>query len=176
MKPVLVTAIGLMACLAGAQPANDNFASANVLTGNSGTVSDNNTNATLEACETNQLTTPLLPGVPIPITNSVWYVWTAPATGTLFLNTYGSATNNAYFLSVWTSTNSAPTMCDGSLKTAATDIDSQSDTNSVFFSQVIVPVVAGSNYYFSVASYVDGTPGENVGLYTLNWNLYPTGQ
>ena len=168
LKPAIVAALALTACAAGAQPANDYFTNAFALSGNSGTTSGNNTNATLEACEPNAINTPLYPSD--PQTNSVWYKWTAPLSGTVELDTEGSPIEAV--LSVWTSTNtnSVPTMCDGSLVNIAADDDSQGA-----YSQVSFSVVAGTTYYISVASYDDGTPGDNVGPYELNWNgNFPT--
>src|SRR5258708_4749313 len=70
LKPALILAFGLAAFVAGAQPANDNFANAIVISGLAGSTNGDNTLATLEApCETNQVvcddTTPQF------VTNSV---------------------------------------------------------------------------------------------------------
>lgn len=62
-------------------PANDDFASAFVLAGESGTIDGTNEGATAE------------PGEPVdggPRTASVWYSWTAPASGIVTFDTQGS--------------------------------------------------------------------------------------
>src|SRR5207244_8792632 len=63
-------------------PANDNFANASVLSGVSGSVSADTSGATREA------------GEPTVVGNagghSVWYGWTAPASGSVSVDTRGS--------------------------------------------------------------------------------------
>src|ERR1019366_2566373 len=89
LKLALVLALGLLAGLAGAQPANDNFASASLLSVYAGTTNGNNISATLESpCETNQVNCDD-DGLQT-VSNSVWYAWTAPATGPAEFNTIGS--------------------------------------------------------------------------------------
>jgi len=169
LKPALVLALGLAAGLAGAQPANDNFASAFVIRGISGSTNGDNALATLEPCETNAVSTSLFPGD--YITNSVWFAWTAPGTGFLQLDTDGSAFETV--LAVWTT---ASGLCDSSLTNLISDDDGQGT-----FSQVDFPVAAGKTYYISVNSWDDGSaPFDNAGAYVLNWNAtiptIPTGQ
>lgn len=67
---------------AWAQPANDNFADAEVLTGPSGTVTGSNVDATGEVDE------PAHGGVEAGA--SIWYEWTAPADGLFSVHTIGS--------------------------------------------------------------------------------------
>ena len=62
-------------------PANDNFANAQVITGPAGNVSGNNLGATTEPGEP-----PTIAGAPAGA--SVWYSWTAPATGPVTFNTF----------------------------------------------------------------------------------------
>jgi hypothetical protein len=75
-------------------PPNDNFASATVVSGGAWTVTGNNRDATAEA------------GEPFPFVQdssplaSVWWKWTAPATGKFRLSTSGSSFNN--ILSIYT--------------------------------------------------------------------------
>jgi uncharacterized delta-60 repeat protein len=64
-------------------PANDNFSGAESITGTSGSVNGNNTNATAEAGE------PAHAG--ITATRSVWYRWTAPDNGLYSFTTSGSS-------------------------------------------------------------------------------------
>ena len=174
LKPVLAVALGFAASAAIAQPANDNFANAFILTGNFGITNGNNTNATLQACETNALNVDNV-GVE-NVTNSVWFAWTAPTNGSLELdndNTNLSVPNNDYVLAVWTDTSGTPTLCDGTITNILADDDSQSDTNLNLYSKVLIPVVAGTTYYIEMATWDDGTPGDNVGAYELNWNFVP---
>ena len=73
--PIRAVALALLACSAsvfGQAPANDGFASAQVLAGASASATGNNTNATLEGGEVN-------PGSDGGA--SVWFAWTAPASG-----------------------------------------------------------------------------------------------
>src|SRR5579862_3511853 len=77
----LSLALGAPALLAQAPP-NDNFASATVIVGPSGTINGSNIGATLEGGE------PSITGNPGG--KSIWYVWTAPADMTVTFNTFGS--------------------------------------------------------------------------------------
>src|SRR3954470_16514985 len=60
-----------------APPANDAFASAQVIAGASGTVTGTRAEATAEPGEP----------TPMPQSHSIWYAWTAPAYGTLTFDT-----------------------------------------------------------------------------------------
>lgn len=64
-----------------AAPANDAFASAEVIAGPSGTVTGTRDGATVEPGEP----------APMPQYHSVWYAWTAPSYGTLSFDTAGTA-------------------------------------------------------------------------------------
>jgi uncharacterized repeat protein (TIGR03803 family) len=76
-------------------PANDNFANATPITGASGSTNGNNSGATLE------------PGEPVHADvsggRSVWFRWTAPATGNFSFNTVGSLVDT--LLAVYTGGN-----------------------------------------------------------------------
>ena len=81
--------VGLMSmmALAGAnalaQPTNDNFATPiSLSSATSGSISGDNTGATLEPNEPSH--------AGIPVTNSVWYSWTAPQSGDVEMDTIGS--------------------------------------------------------------------------------------
>src|SRR5690242_8586379 len=91
--------IGFAATTAWAQPANDNFASAEVIAGNFGTVTNDNTGATAELGEPNHAGLP--PGL------SVWYAWTAPQEGPVQFDTYGSDVLVDTVLGVYTGSNVA---------------------------------------------------------------------
>jgi uncharacterized delta-60 repeat protein/uncharacterized repeat protein (TIGR01451 family) len=79
-----LAALALLAARqAQAQPTNDNFANALVLTGSWGGDTNDNSGATAE------------PGEPshagFPATSSIWYKWTAPYNGEVTIDTMGSA-------------------------------------------------------------------------------------
>ena len=142
-------------------PPNDFFANATVLTGLVGTTNGNNALATLEGCETNAVNADNAPND--LITNSVWFAWTAPASGTLEVDTAGSTFET--ILSVWTT----PTgLCDSNLVNVISD-DSFSSLDG-FTAQVNFPVLAGTTYYISVNSSVGLNPVNGEGNYVLNWN------
>ena len=167
--PVLAVALGLAACAATAQPANDNFANATLLAGTTGTTNGDNTLATLEACEPITLNTDDY-GVET-VTNSVWFAWTATANGTLELDTDNSNPNLDIMVGVWTDTSATPSMCDGTLTNLIADDENFTDGLGNLYSGVTIPVVAGTTYYFEVCSFDDGSsPNDNAGAYVLNWN------
>ncbi|HWQ92496.1 MAG TPA: Calx-beta domain-containing protein, partial [Clostridia bacterium] len=89
-KVKLATGLCLAACygLAVAQPANDNFSSAEALdvTLLHGSVTADTTQATIEAGEPNH--------AGLIVTNTVWYTWVAPQNGEVTFETYGSDYNN----------------------------------------------------------------------------------
>ena len=73
-------------CCPGAGPANDNFASALVITNSTGTTNGSNAGATMEACEL-----PFIMGDDFAdMDNSVWFAWTAPSNGIAEFDTAGS--------------------------------------------------------------------------------------
>ena len=164
LKPAMILAVGLVACLAGAQPANDNFASAWVITGLTGSTNGNNSGATVEACETNQLNTFLPDGsveyINDPIGSSVWLVWTAPTNGTVQFDTFGSDFDTV--LAVWTTTNG---LCGSSLTNIIANDDNPTNAPQ---SSVGFAAVAGKKYYIQVSGYSGA-----VGNYVLDWNIVP---
>ena len=138
-------------------PANDNFANAQVITGNSGTVNGTNEFATAESLE------PLHSSDGVVSAKSVWYRWTAPNSGTATISTAGS--NYDTLLAVYT----------GSAVNGLT-LPSESFRNddevpfSVFTSRVEFPAVAGTTYQIAV----DGWGGDQ-GDVTLSWSLPGSG-
>ena len=175
LKPALALAIGLLAISAVAQPANDYFTNAFVLAGTTGSTNGDNTLATLEPCEAATVNTSLYPND--PVTNSVWYLWTAPTNGTGFLELDTAGSTNEMVLSVWATTNglaTTNTLCNANLTNLISDDDGQ-----VSYSEVKLSVAAGNTYYISVSSW-DNPLGPGVGGYQLNWNAtiptVPSGQ
>ncbi len=128
-------------------PANDLFANASFLIGNSGTTSGSNAGAAFESGEPN----PRLGGA------SVWYRWTAPTTG---------------FVEFLVQGNNFDTLCavySGSSVSSLTEIASNDDDlpadQTMTSSKLRFACVSGTNYQIAV----DGFQGQN-GTVTLSWN------
>ena len=113
-------------------PSNDNLTNSVGLTGAALRTSGTNTNATLEADEPN------IGG--IPGGNSVWWSWTAPFSGRLTINTFGSDFNT--LLGVFTAE------ADG-----LTPVASNDDASGTFQSRVTFDVAAGTTYLIDVDGY-----------------------
>jgi subtilase family serine protease len=129
-------------------PANDNFASAQVLTGTTATATGTNTAATKEPGEPNILAN--LGG------KSVWYAWTAPSSGTVKINTEGS--NFDTMMGVYT----------GSTVSALTTVAQNDDVSRRdLTSAVSFTAVAGTTYYIQIDGYNSGR-GAASGNITLN--------
>ncbi len=129
-------------------PSNDTFANAITITGNSGQTTGTNTNATKETGE------PLHDGKNGGA--SVWWKWTAPASGQASINTNGS--NFDTLLGVYTGSSV------GSLTVIASDDDDGDGTQSL----VNFSAVSGTTYRIAVDGYSAAT-----GNITLNWSLTP---
>lgn len=137
-------------------PSNNAFASATVVSGNSGLVSAWNFNATAEASE------PSHAGQ--AATRSIWFKWTAASSGWLTMHTQGSAIDT--LLGAYTGTSV------GAFSVVASDDDSGGGNGSgagtgsgaYGTSSATWPVVAGQTY--SVA--IDGKNGSS-GAVNLGW-------
>ena len=135
---------------------NDNFADALVLNGSTGDVSGSNVGATREASEP---THPDNAGGA-----SVWYRWTAPASGTVTFDTEASGIDS--LLAVYT----------GAAFGSLTLIDSNDDLDfagGIYTSRVIFNATAGTTYRIAVDGYRDTTtPGSvaSQGFVLLTWN------
>ncbi|MBV9927082.1 MAG: NF038122 family metalloprotease [Acidobacteria bacterium] len=130
-------------------PANDNFANAVNLQGASGSVNGTNVNARKEAGE---------PAAIINVTNggrSVWYSWTAPATGTATFDTVGSGFDTTLSVFVGSVVNGLVRVIDND------DINTQAGNTA---SRVTFNVNAGQVYRIMV----DGFDGDS-GSFVLNW-------
>ena len=129
-------------------PANDNVAnSTSLASAATFAITGDNTGATSEVSE---------------VANSgftVWYNWTAPATGNVRFNTAGSKTNHN--LKVFTSSTTPPTFGNPSavpvVKSTMTLVASSAGTS------VLIPTIQGTVYYISVDS-----NGLNIGSFFLN--------
>ena len=170
--------LAAFACFLGvsalAQVTNDNFANAFVIAGPVGTTNGSNVGATLETGETNQIliTNPNDPynhGNFVPVTNSVWFQWTAASNGLATFSTLGSTDqfNNAMgtVLAVWTGSSVSNLTLVAS---GAQTFDDFNVLSSNLASTVTFPTVAGTNYYISVElnSALSAQPGN----YVLNWD------
>jgi hypothetical protein len=143
-----VDLIGYSVVFDPARPSNDGFANAAVVAGASGSAQGNSTWATREAGE---------PPTQAGFTGdkSVWFAWTAPATGTATFDTEGSSYDTT--LGVYTGSSVGTlTACSG-----CQNDDVQSGTRS---SRVSFDTTAGTVYYIDV----DGYNG-SYGSVKLNW-------
>ena len=153
---------GWMINVAQAQPVNNNFASALVITNATGVTNGSNVGATLEPCEISFI----MGDDFADIDNSVWFAWTAPSNGMAEFDTAGSDFDTV--LAVFTTTNG---LCATNLSYVAENDDV---TNGVQTSQVNFFVFAGNTYYISVNGNADtGFPFDS-GNYELNWSLQPS--
>jgi hypothetical protein len=149
-------------------PANDNFANAQDISGDSGSITGSNVGATKEPCEPNHHN--------IPGGASVWYRWTAPIGGNATFDTFGS--NFDTVLAVYTGDN----LC--SLTYIASSDD---DPLGGLQSRVSFNAVAGTTYHIAVdgfggfsspgaASASKGkisTAAVAMGDIVLNWSMCP---
>ena len=126
-------------------PGNDNFASASALSGNSGTLSTWNYNATAQSGE------PAHAGQ--TASHSVWFSWTAAASGTLTVNTQGSSFDTV--LAVYS----------GGSVSALTNLASNDNGTSSSQSALSMAVTAGQTYKIAV----DGKGGAT-GAINLGWS------
>jgi hypothetical protein len=126
-----------------ASPDNDGFAAAQGLTGESGSVSASNVDATREADEPRNG----------PGEASVWYRWTAPASGRAVFDTCEGGTFDT-LLAVYVGDSL------GTLRQLGANDDACG-----LRSMVALTVSAGSVYYVAVDGY------EEVGSFTLRWRL-----
>jgi hypothetical protein len=132
----------------GLGPTNDMFAAATVISGASGQATGTNVGATLEAGE---------PTHHSQASESVWWQWSAPTSGTVTIDTFGSSFDTV--LSVYT----------GSTVGALTAVAWDDDSGAGLQSQVTFAAAAATTYRIVVDGYA-----ANTGDITLNW-LYGVG-
>ena len=131
--------------------AGDNFAAANNISGISGTTDCNNVGATGESGE--------------PLTfgggslNTIWYNWTAPATGTATFDTCDTS---------FTSYDTTLGVFAGSAVSALTTVVRNDDGPgcAAFSSLLSFAAVSGTTYRIQVGGYANGT-----GNFRLRWNM-----
>jgi C1A family cysteine protease len=120
-------------------PANDSFAGSAPLIGSTPVAAGNNSNATGQTGE------PL--GEEAPADKSVWWAWTAPASGLMMFTTAGSDFDTVAV--IYTGPN----------LTNLTYVASNDDDGELFTSRVTFWAVAGSLYHIAVDGY-DGASGQ----------------
>src|SRR5438067_3574998 len=120
--------------LAAAAPSNDAFSAALPLSGWTTTASGTNVAATREPGE------PMHGGVTIE-TGSVWWKWTAPASGAVRIDTIGSDFDTV--LGVYT----------GTSVSALTTIASNDNSGGIYESEVEFAATAGTTYAIAVAGF-----------------------
>ncbi|MCF7730618.1 MAG: hypothetical protein K9N23_02980 [Akkermansiaceae bacterium] len=123
-------------------PANDNFAGAIDLPGNSGTQTGTHNFAT--TIETGE---PDIYGA----TNTVWFKWTAPADGDLTVGTWGSTNLSA---GEW---DSMIGLYTGVSVDALTPVDGQTPMDTGSGESMTVAVTSGTTYYLQTAGYLNET-------------------
>jgi uncharacterized delta-60 repeat protein/uncharacterized repeat protein (TIGR01451 family) len=145
-----------------AQPTNDNFANAVVISGLVGQVTGNNSNATMEAGEPPIVTT-VVGGASVGA--SVWYQWTAPSSGNVTFDTIASTPNG----------NGATTNFDtvlvvyiGTSVNSLTEIGADDDSGGNLKSSLTFTAVQGTTYYIAVCGY--NYPPPRQGDIALSWN------
>ncbi|MBC7883357.1 MAG: VCBS repeat-containing protein [Anaerolineae bacterium] len=125
-------------------PANDNFANAIELVGQQASASGTNRGSSAEVGE------PAHAG--FPASRTVWWTWTAPETGSVVIDTFGS--NFDTVLAVYT----------GNAVNALTPVASNDNSNSGSNSRVTFTAIAGTTYRIVVGGFF-GSVGEiNLGL------------
>lgn len=126
---------------------NDDFADRYVLSGPSGTVTGSNLDATLEAGEPFELRSTVW-------LRSVWWSWTAPASGAYAFDTVGSGFDTV--LGVYT----------GNVVTALEVVGENDDAPGLSLrSRVAFEAVGGTTYHVAVGSWASSSSG----AITLNW-------
>jgi hypothetical protein len=135
-------------------PANDNFASAQTITGCSGSVNGTNVGATRESGEPNH--SPDNSGG----SRSIWYRWQAPASSTVTFTTAGSGFDTVMGVYSGSSVGSLSSLGKSD------DITSSDRTSSV-----TIGAISGTTYRIAVDGYNNGGGGGDVGPVTLNWNV-----
>lgn len=139
-------------------PANDLFANAQVITGQSGKLNGTNLGANKETDE------PYGAGSPIA---SVWFKWTAPVSGMVTFDTAGSGNNQ-----LGTPLDTLINVFTGSALSNLNSIVNNDDFNGSITGRVRWTAVKNVTYYISV----DGSAWNNdeaMGNYALAWTMVP---
>jgi len=159
----VLAVIALLAYAGSAQaaaPSNDDFANAATLTGASGSRSGSNLEATAQAGEPNNHVAECC-NVDDLGNNSVWYEWTAPASGLVGFDTEDPKTDYDTVLGVYT----------GSLG-SLNEVEFNDDYGgSCCTSRVVFNATAGQTYKLAVSGCcgVPTTGSSRSGIFTLTW-------
>jgi len=131
--------------------AGDSFASATVISGQSGSSTESNQNATTEAGEPRY-------GINRTAFRTLWWKWTAPSNGRASIDLAGSATHSGgslfgKYLGVWVAKSESPAVNSLALVHS-------SGGQTLTAPRVLFPAVAGTTYYIQVASYTSSEFGD----------------
>jgi hypothetical protein len=147
-----IGALVIVPFAAGAPPANDNFANAQTIVGDSGTLAGTNVEATAEPNEPDH--------AGYPAQASVWYRWTAPANGIASFDTCNAAFDTR--LAVYT----GAALAD--LIEVASNDDSEDCGAGSGQSSLSFVARGGSTYQIAVDGFAGAT-----GEFTLAWERVP---
>ena len=133
-------------------PPNDNFSAAQVVSGCSGSVNGTNVGATREAGE------PIHSPDGVSSSRSIWYQWTATASGSTTFTTKGSGFDTVLGIYEGSAVNT--------LTTIGKDDDGGGEDRT---SVVTFSAIAGHTYRIAVDGYNNSGSGGDFGPVTLNW-------
>ncbi len=136
---------------------NDAFAAATTITTSAGSIAGTTVGATRETGEPRHAT---CPSAGCGGVASIWYAWTAPANGTLTINTATSSFDTLLALYTGSAVDGLTRIADND------DIDAR---RGIFQSQVSATVIAGITYRVAVDGY-----GPYTGTSTLGWSFVST--
>lgn len=157
LAALLLAGLGLPGASPAQTPPNDNLASAQILTGQSGRVTGSNVNATLEPMEPVH---PLNPGG-----RSIWYQWTASVAGSVRFDTVGTTFDT--LLAIYTNSPGGLRLIGGVDNPNTGFLD---QSGGYLESRInLQTVTIGRTYYLQVDGYNAGT-GAASGPVVLNWN------
>jgi hypothetical protein len=159
--PLLIALVAFPSAASAAPPANDNFASAEALSGTVDSDSGTNAQATKEAGEPNHAGNP--GGA------SVWYSWTAPQSRGVRVDTCNSATSINTLLAVYTASGTVPPFSNLTLVDSNDDLGYGGGAYGCGHpeqSSLTFEATAGTAYYIAV----DGAGGE-MGLFSLDLDV-----
>lgn len=149
----LTGSVSLHYYFASAPPANNDFASASVLTGAKGQIAGSNLGASKQSGEPDHATS--LGG------RSVWYQWTAPASGQVTFDTFGRHFDSV--LAIYT----------GGAVNALTSVAVNDDVAAgvVQLSRASFAAAAGTVYHIAVDGWASAGVPVDFNPFTLNWEL-----
>ena len=141
-------------------PANDNFASAQIITGCSGSVTGTTIGATRQSGELGHLSE-VDPGG--SGSRSIWYQWQPPVSSVVTISTAGSRFDT--ILGIYTAT--SVTSLSGAIVGQHDDADFDNDDRT---SRLSFTANSGTTYRIAVDGYNNAGSGGDFGPVTLNWS------